>query len=186
MGVKEWLWTASGEGFCLFHAADTRGRVELETMLGPEFAGVLSSDDFSVYNGAKVAAQQKCLAHLRRHFKKVLGLPGNNNAAVAQIFLSLIDEAFRAHESWRKTRDLLTYHSWAQDFKIRLNQPLATWLSLVGYAAGLLLKSLRDKAEQWWYFLNDPSIPPDNNLAERSLRLAVTKRKVSGGSRSMR
>ncbi len=26
---------------------------------------------------------------------------------------------------------------------------------------------------------------PDNNLAERSLRLAVTKRKVSGGSRSM-
>ncbi|MEG3989087.1 IS66 family transposase [Microcoleus sp. S28C3] len=186
MGVKEWLWTASGEGFCLFHAADTRGRVELETMLGTEFAGVLSSDDFSVYNGGNIAAQQKCLAHLRRHFKKVLELPGNNNAAVAQIFLSLIDEAFRAHESWRKTRDLLTYHSWANDFKIRLNQALATWLSLVGYAAGLLLKSLRDKAKQWWYFLNDPSVPPDNNLAERSLRLAVTKRKVSGGSRSMK
>ena len=76
MGVKEWLWTASGEGFCLFHAADTRGRVELETMLGTELAGVLSSDDFSVYNGGKVAAQQKCLAHLRRHFKKVLRLHG--------------------------------------------------------------------------------------------------------------
>ena len=29
-------------------------------------------------------------------------------------------------------------------------------------------------------------IPPDNNLAERALRLAVTKRKVSGGSRSMK
>jgi transposase len=50
MGVKEWLWTASSEGFCLFHAADTRGRAELETMLGTEFDGVLSSDDFSVYN----------------------------------------------------------------------------------------------------------------------------------------
>ena len=67
----------------------------------------------------------------------------------------------------------------------RLNQALQTWLGNVGYAAGLLLKSLRDKAEQWWYFLDDPSVPPDNNLAERSLRLAVTKRKVSGGSRSM-
>jgi hypothetical protein len=67
----------------------------------------LTSDDFSVYNVGKVAAQQKCLAHLRRHFKKVLGLPGNNNAAVAQIFLSLIDEAFIAHESWRKTKDRL-------------------------------------------------------------------------------
>ena len=50
----------------------------------------------------------------------------------------------------------------------------------------MLLKSLRDKAEQWWYFLSDPSVPPDNNKAERSLRLAVTKRKVSGGSRSMK
>ncbi len=186
MGVKEWLWTASGEGFCLFHAADTRGRAELETMLGKEFAGVLSSDDFSVYNGCCVQAQQKCLAHLLRHFKKVLGLPGqNNNAAVASVFIELINEAFRHHRLWREERDLPAYEQWANEFKVRLNQALATWLGHVGYAAGLLLKSLRDQAAQWWYFLDDPSVPPDNNLAERSLRLAVTKRKVSGGSRSM-
>ncbi|NEQ82985.1 MAG: transposase [Moorea sp. SIO2I5] len=30
-----------------------------------------------------------------------------------------------------------------------------------------------------------PEVPPDNNLAERCLRLAVTKRKVSGGYRSL-
>jgi transposase len=186
MGVKEWLWTASGEGFCLFHAADTRGRVELETMLGTEFAGVLSSDDFSVYNGCHVKAQQKCLAHLLRHFKKVLALPGqNNNAAVAAVFIELINEAFKQHRLWREQGDLLTYFQWAIDFKARLNQALQIWLGTVGYAAGLLLRSLRDKADQWWYFLEDPSVPPDNNLAERSLRLAVTKRKVSGGSRSM-
>jgi transposase len=186
MGVKEWLWTASGEGFCLFHAADTRGRAELETMLGTEFAGVLSSDDFSVYNGCHVTAQQKCLAHLLRHFKKVLALPGqNNNAAVAAVFIELINEAFGQHRLWREQGDLMTYFQWAIDFKARLNQALQTWLSTVGYAAGLLLRSLRDKADQWWYFLEDPSVPPDNNLAERSLRLAVTKRKVSGGSRSM-
>jgi transposase len=186
MGVKEWLWTASGEGFCLFHAADTRGRVELETMLGTEFAGVLSSDDFSVYNGCQVQAQQKCLAHLLRHFKKVLALPGqNNNAAVAAVFIELINEAFVQHRLWREEGDLVTYFQWAIDFKARLNQALQAWLSTVGYAAGLLLRSLRDKADQWWYFLEDPSVPPDNNLAERSLRLAVTKRKVSGGSRSM-
>jgi len=186
MGVKEWLWTASGEGFCLFHAADTRGRVELETMLGTEFAGVLSSDDFSVYNGCQVQAQQKCLAHLLRHFKKVLALPGqNNNAAVATVFIELINEAFKQHRLWREQGDMLTYCQWAIDFKARLNQALQVWRGTVGYAAGLLLSSLRDKADQWWYFLKDPHVPPDNNLAERSLRLAVTKRKVSGGSRSM-
>ena len=43
----------------------------------------------------------------------------------------------------------------------------------------------KNKFHQWWYFLDHPEVPPDNNLAERALRLAVTKRKVSGGSRSM-
>ena len=184
-GVKEWLWTATGKNFCLFHAADTRSRAELETMLGSEFAGVLSSDDFSVYNGVLVGAQQKCLAHLRRHFKKVLLLSHGNNTVVASAFLELIDEAFRQHRKWREYPEELDYHTWARDFKVRLAELLNTWQGHVGHAAGLLLRSLREKADQWWYFLDHPSIPPDNNLAERSLRLAVTKRKVSGGSRSM-
>jgi transposase len=184
-GVKEWLWTATGQDFCLFHAADTRSRAELETMLGNEFAGVLSSDDFSVYNGIVVGAQQKCLAHLRRHFKKILQISHGNNTVVASAFLELIDEAFRQHRKWREHVEELDYHTWAKEFKVRLAELLNTWQGQVGYAAGLLLRSLQNKAHQWWYFLDHPEIPPDNNLAERSLRLAVTKRKVSGGSRSM-
>lgn len=66
-------------------------------MLGNELAGVLSSDDFSVYNGVIVGAQHPCLAHLRRHFKKVLHMGHGNNTVVASAFLELIDEAFRQH-----------------------------------------------------------------------------------------
>jgi len=62
------------EKFCLFHAGDTRSRVELDQQLGFEFDGIISSDDFSVYNGYPAGSQQKCLAHLRRHFKKVAKL----------------------------------------------------------------------------------------------------------------
>lgn len=62
---------------------------------------------------------------------------------------------------------------------------MAKWSNKAGYEAGKLLRNLKLKADQWWYFLDHPEIPPDNNLAERALRLAVTKRKVSGGSRSM-
>ncbi|WP_445302025.1 IS66 family transposase [Microcoleus sp. N9_B4] len=88
-------------------------------------------------------------------------------------------------DSGREHAEELDYHTWAKEFKVRLAELLNTWQGQVGYAAGLLLRSLQNKAHQWWYFLDHPEIPPDNNLAERSLRLAVTKRKVSGGSRSM-
>ncbi|MEG4108218.1 IS66 family transposase [Microcoleus sp. S13_C5] len=140
-------------------------------MLGDEFAGVLSSDDFSVYADVEVGVLQKCLAHLRRHFKKVLQMGHGNNIIVASAFLDLIDQAFRQHRKWRQHPEELDYHTWARDFKVSVAVLLNTWQGHVGYAAGLLLRSLREKAHQWWYFLDHPSIPPDNNLAERSVLL---------------
>lgn len=169
----------------LFTAADTRSRAELETILGAKYAGVLSSDDFSVYNGYQVVAQQKCLAHLRRHFKKLIILPGLHNQAIGEAFVDLIDEAFRSYAQWFETLDSFSYNDWVNQFKFKLHSWLNQWIDLAGATTAHLLRSLREKASQWWYFLDNPEIPPDNNQAERSLRLAVTKRKVSGGSRSM-
>ena len=185
LGLKEWLWVSAAPRFCLFHAADTRSRTELEQQLGTEFDGIISSDDFSVYNGYPVKAQQKCLAHLRRHFKKVVKLGLVFNPALGQAFLDLIDEAFNQHRYWRETEDANAYQTWAVGFKSRITQSIEQWIGRSGYEAGKLLRSLRDKAEQWWYFLDHPEVPQDFNLAERSLRLAVTKRKVSGGSRTI-
>lgn len=181
LGLKEWLWVSAGQEFCLFHAADTRSRAELVAQLGENFAGVLCSDDFSVYNGYPTSAQQKCLAHLRRHFKKVAQLSHGNNAALGQAFLDLIDEAFAQHRRWRERLEQQAYREWAQGFKARVELSIQQWIGKAGYEAGKLLRSLRQKAEQWWYFLDHPEVPPDNNQAERSLRLAVTKRSCERG-----
>lgn len=186
LGLKEWLWVTTGQQFCLFHPGDTRSRAELMAQLGESFDGVISTDDYSVYNGYAVKAQQKCLAHLRRHFKKVVKLNHGNNQVLGQAFLNLIDEAFAQHKQWRETQDDSAYQTWAIGFKLRVALCIKQWIGSAGYDALKLLRSLRDKAQQWWYFLDHPEVPPDNNLAERSLRLAVTKRKVSGGSRSMK
>ncbi|NJR70104.1 MAG: IS66 family transposase [Synechococcales cyanobacterium CRU_2_2] len=185
-GVKEWMWVATGVGFCLFHAGDTRSRAELEVILGKSFAGVLSTDDFCVYNGYAVSAQQKCLAHVRRHFKQVMKLKPSSQAELGQVFIRLIDEAFEHHAQWRETQDAAAYAQWAAQFKGRVTQAITTWKPQAGYAAMLLLRSLTQKAHQWWYFLDHPEIPPDNNRSERAIRLAVTKRNVCGGSRSMK
>jgi transposase len=185
-GVKEWLWIFANTNFAYFHAADTRSRAEIESVLGQKYEAVLSSDDFSAYNGYAVKAQQKCLAHLRRHFKKLLNTPGLNNQKIGEEFISLIDEAFKNYASYQETQDIQQFLAWATQFKSDIKSKINQWLSQAGGVAGGLLRSLRDKAHQWWYFLDHPEIPPDNNLAERTLRLAVTKRKVSGGSRSMK
>ena len=184
-GIKEWLWVAGAEQFCLFHAAGTRSRDELKAMLGDDFDGVLSSDDFSVYNGYEVTAQQKCLAHLKRHFNRVVHFDSGDNQKAGRRFLRLIDEAFKRHRQWREQPDNRDYAQWAVKFKKRVKAALKKWTPKVEGKALTLLNSLKLKAAQWWYFLDHPEIPPDNNLAERLIRLAVTKRKVCGGSRSM-
>lgn len=87
--------------------------------------------------------------------------------------------------SGEKPAPAIAYQTWGIGFKSRITKTIEQWIGPAGYEAGKLLRSLRDKAEQWWYFLDHPEVPPDNNQAERSLRLAVTGRKVSGGSRSL-
>ncbi|BAT56555.1 Transposase IS66 (plasmid) [Nostoc sp. NIES-3756] len=134
-GVKEWLWVVANSEFCLFTAADTRSRAELETILGTKYTGVLSSDDFSVYNGYQAVAQQKCLAHLRRHFKKLIQLPGLHNQAIGEAFVDLIDEpltraalpsgssggeAFRSYGRWFETLNSTNYNDWVNQFKFKL------------------------------------------------------------------
>lgn len=177
IGVKEWLWVFTNQYFCLFRAADPRGRAELEAQLGSEYGGVLSSDDLSVYNGYAVVAQQKCLAHLRRHFQRLIKTPGQYNQTIGQTFLKLIDEAFRHYRLWQNDQDRPGYGAWATLFKDKIRIALEQWRDKAGYEAGKLLRNLQQKAQQWWYFLDNPEVPPDNNLAERSLRLAITKRK---------
>ena len=44
-----------------------------------------------------------------------------------------------------------------------------------GYEAGKLLRSLKEKAAQWWYFLDHPEVPPDNNLADATPRRRKTQ-----------
>jgi transposase len=126
-GVKEWLWVFSHQEFCLFRAADTRSRAELEAQLGKSYGGTLSSDDLSVYNGYNVTAQQKCLAHLRRHFQKLELQPGLYNRDIAQVFINLIDEAFRHHRVWRETKEQDQYRTWATDFENRIDQQITKW-----------------------------------------------------------
>jgi len=128
-GVKEWLWIFAQTNFALFHAADTRSRAELETILGLNYSGVLSSDDYSVYNGYDVKTQQKCLAHLRRHFKKLIQLPGLNNQKIGEKFVKLIDEAFKNYSLFQQNQNISEWFAWAWEFKLKVKSSLDKWIA---------------------------------------------------------
>jgi transposase len=117
--------------------------------------------------------------------KNALKLPGLNNQEIGDNFVKLIDEAFKNYANFQQTQNSREFFNWAWGFKVKVKSSIDEWMKKAGGEAGKLLRSLRDKTDQWWYFLDHPEVSPDNNLAERTLRLAVTKRKVSGGSRSM-
>src|SRR4028118_332493 len=144
-GVKEWLWIFANTNFALFHAADTRSRAEIETILCLNYSGVLSSDDYCVYNGYNVKAQQKCLAHLRRHFQKLIKLPGLNNQTIGEKFLKLIDEAFKNYSLFQQNQNISEFFAWSCEFKVKVQSSIDGWITLAGGEASKLLRSLRDK-----------------------------------------
>ena len=119
-GIKEWLWIFANTDFGLFHAADTRSRAELDAILGASYSGVLSSDDYSAYNGYPVKAQQKCLAHLRRQFKKPIKLPGLNNQEIGTFFIILVHEAFKNYALFQQNQNSDEFLSWASGFKLKV------------------------------------------------------------------
>ncbi|NMG18051.1 hypothetical protein DP116_00795 [Brasilonema bromeliae SPC951] len=98
-------------------------------------------------------------------------------------FVDLIDDVFDNYRQFQHSNDFQQYTSWAKQFKSKLSHALNTWIPKASAFVLNLLSKLRTSMTAWWFFLDHPEVPPDNNLAERSLRLAVTKRKVSGGSR---
>jgi transposase len=127
----------------------------------------VSWDDFSVYNGYSAANQQKCLAHIRRHFLGLVKCPGKENTSIGKVFVDLIDDVFDKYHSFQVSHDIKAYIEWATKFKSKLTNALNEWIPQAGATALNLLSKLRDKYDCWWYFQGPPQLPPDNNLAER-------------------
>jgi hypothetical protein len=62
-----WLWTFTNPDFTLYQVTTARRREVIQSVIGPEYQGVVVSDCLSVYDGV-CENQQKCLAH---HLKAI-------------------------------------------------------------------------------------------------------------------
>lgn len=182
-GKTHWLWCFANSMLSYFMIDRSRGQPALLKFFTQEFGGVLVSDFWGAYNAVVCALRQTCLVHLLReleHTEKYKS-PGVHWPEFAKKLRRLLGDAIRL---WRRKDELSpeTYASRRRRLTTRLDALIATpWKDR---HAKRLLKRLRRHRNDLFTFLDQPGVPFDNNLAERSIRPAVIIRKNSYGNRS--
>lgn len=184
-GKTHWLWCFATNELSYFMINRSRGSPALMEFFLQEFCGTLVSDFWAPYNAVFCASRQKCLVHLLRDLEHVerYKSPGTHWPAFAKKLRRLIKDAIRL---LRQRTELApeTYGSRRNCLAQRLEDMIATpWEDA---QARRLIKRLRRHKDELFTFLDQPGVPFENNLAERSIRPAVILRKNSYGNRSER
>lgn len=182
-GKTHWLWCFANTALSYFMIDRCRGSPALKKFFREEFSGTLVSDFWGAYNAVVCALRQTCLVHLLRDLEHVekYKTPGVDWPAFAKQLRRLLGDAIRL---WRRHDDYSaeTYASRRQRIPARLETLLRSpWKCS---QARRLVKRLRRHRHDLFTFLDQPGVPFENNLAERSIRPAVIIRKNSYGNRS--
>lgn len=174
-----WLWVFQNAHLTFFTLEPSRGSRVLEAVLGKVFEGTLVSDFFSAYNRIQ-ARKQKCNAHLLRELKYILEKEPELDYA-ARLLQLVLDAKALADErrNYLPPADQTEVTHLKQRRKALLQEPLPETSD-----SRRIQKRLLKYQEDIFRFLEDETVPFDNNGAERDIRSAVIHRKVSACFRS--
>jgi transposase len=193
--ADETYWTLDAErAFYWVHCTETYVHFQFDTsragevsrnVLGPYFEGTLVTDCYAGYEAHRAKAKQKCLAHLSRtarDWQKVV--PPESLAG--QFFTDIREWVRRGCRFYRQRSrgELLDESLAAEERWLREELRRLETCPLDHDKALTLQGRIRKHAGQWLVFVDDPRVPPTNNLAERILRPLVVLRKITFGHRS--
>jgi len=206
--TKWWLWALAAQDGFFCSVAPTRSAKAARLLLR-DFDGLLMSDAYSVYKMlAKEADQDNlkltddrpwhpkfkhciCWSHARRPFEKA-----SKFGDQAHVVLDYIAELYEVEARAKAQAAGDTKRLWevraqlrASDSKIIIDK-IELWrakqLALPGTKLFEGLTFLKNQWKGLTRFLEDPTAPLDNNLAERQVRAPVLGRKNHLGSHSQR
>lgn len=184
-GHNRYLWTFSTPTH-RYYTSGSREKGMVDTVLGPDFHGVLVSDFYAAYDHYD-GVQQKCWVHLLRDIDTLVrGSPADAALAdwadaVQQVYRDALDAAASLTEraAGETERRVVRW-----DYEQRL------WAVCEPCAADELApqRTLCRRIDKYRHalfsFVREPGVPSHNNAAERSVRHEVISRKISGGTRS--
>jgi transposase len=183
-GERMWLWVATTATAEVFLVLPGRGFAQAAELLGERYSGTIVRDRWQPYEQFPLASHQLCWSHLRRNIQAILETKGETGVQAAMLKLAS-DKAFACWERFKAgelNREQLIHQMKPirEEFRNRLGliraDPAAPRKGL-----RLAKDMLRQEASLWTY-LTQPSCPPTNNNAERSLRPAVIWRKITYGA----
>jgi hypothetical protein len=184
-GQRAYYWLHATTQYIHFEFSMSRAGEVSRNVLGDNFTGTLVTDCYSGYHAHVAGAKQKCLAHVARRAHDWQRLTKEGSAE--QAFFEEVKQWVKRGCEFHRLRGLnqlspeavAAEASWLRAELLRLeNCPLEH-----DKAQTLQARLLRHHGE-WLVFVDDPRVPPTNNLAERKLRPLVVLRKITFGHRT--
>jgi regulator of replication initiation timing len=183
-----WLWVFANEEQTVFRVDPRRDRDVVQRVLDSEYEGVLVSDCLQTYDDA-TPVQQKCYAH---HLKAISTAQGDYKAKIGEpsSYLSSVKGLLIGAKALKKAKPDLS-EARAKTCRRALEDE-ADRLLAPGRADSLteiedkIRRRLKKQRDHLFVFLDHESVPATNNRAERQLRPAVIRRKLSCGNRTPR
>jgi transposase len=184
-GQRAYYWLHATTLYVHFEFSMSRAGEVSRNVLGDNFTGTLVTDCYSGYHAHSAGAKQKCLAHVARRARDWQRLTKEGSAEHA--FFEDVKQWVKRGCEFHRLRGLnkpspealAAEASWLREELLRLETcPLEH-----DKAQTLQARLLRHDGE-WLVFVDDPRVPPTNNLAERKLRPLVVLRKITFGHRN--
>ena len=179
-GKFAWVATGTENNDTVFSLGKSRGKGNVED-LGRAKLGI--TDDYAVYKNA-FAEHQLCWAHPQRKLRDLA--ESNEIEEGKKEYCKTTYEQFS--NLYQKIRKSIG-NTLSQHMKTRfrsLFEKITCFHSLDPTPLQRIKNSLRKNTKNYFTFLKYPTIPIDNNKAERALRHLVIKRKISFGSKTQR
>lgn len=191
-GRNGYIWLlATPEGERYVEYQPSRAGAVAHALLGEDFAGVLVSDFYAGYNDTPGGRHQRCWVHLLRDLRQLREAHASD-LSPAGLEVRVWVEAVQT--LWHQVRVAST--SPPDDPAQRATTYQALLLEVRALGDQFVAQPdhpCRALAWRLWHYqgevltcVREPTVPADNNAAERAIRPLVVARKISGGTRSPR
>ena len=184
-GVNHWAHTASTDKAVHYHFDRRRGHEAIDRAgVLPGFKGTAVHDRFAAYDKYDGCAHSLCWAHLSRDLKHLSEARGWKWAGRMLELFGRMREAIGGDAKTIRGCRIAYGKILAEAGRENPPPKSGNRRGERNKESDRLQKALDKRRKEVLRPLDDPLVPPDNNQAERSLRMLKVKQKVSGGFRN--